>query len=96
LEPYFIHLLFERGLSVKPVMLVYLIAGMTDAIVETPGLLLHAYQHYGVQPYTFLKFPYWWAFINGASFMTIGFFIWYSEPRLKGWRRALFLVPPSG
>jgi len=97
LEPYFIYLLFKRGLNVKQVMLVYLIAGMTDAIMETPGLLLHVYQYYGVQPYTFLKFPYWWAFINGASFMTIGFFIWYLEPRLKGWGRALFLVlPPIG
>ena len=78
-------------------MLVYLIAGLTDAIMETPGLLMHVYQYYGVQPYTFLRFPYWWAFINGASFMTIGFFIWYLEPRLKGWGRALFLVlPPIG
>jgi hypothetical protein len=97
LEPYFIYELFKRGLSVKQVMLVYLIAGTTDAIMETPGLLLHVYQYYGVQPYTFLEFPYWWAFINGASFMTIGFFIWYLEPRLKGWGRALFLVlPPVG
>ena len=97
LEPYFIYLLFKRGLNVRQVLLVYLIAGLSDAIMETPGLLMHVYQYYGVQPYTFLKFPYWFAFINGASFMTIGFFIWYLEPRLKGWRRALFLVlPPVG
>jgi hypothetical protein len=97
LEPYFIYLLFKRGLNVKQVMLVYLIAGLSDALMETPGLLMHVYQYYGVQPYTFLKFPYWFAFINGGSFMTIGFFIWYLEPRLKGWGRALFLVlPPVG
>jgi hypothetical protein len=43
LEPYFIYLLFKRGPSVKQVMLVDLIAGMTDAIMETPGLLLHVH-----------------------------------------------------
>jgi hypothetical protein len=97
LEPYFIYLLFKRGVTVKQVMLIYLAGGLSDAIMETPGLLMHVYQYYGVQPYTFLKFPYWWAFINGASFMTIGFFIWYLEPRLKSWGRALFLVlPPIG
>jgi hypothetical protein len=97
LEPYFIYLLFKRGVTVKQVMFIYLIAALSDAIMETPGLLMHVYQYYGVQPYTFLSFPYWWAFINGASFMTIGFFIWYLEPRLKGWSRALFLVlPPIG
>lgn len=97
LEPYFIYLLFKRGVTVKQVMFMYVIAGMTDAVLETPGLLLNVYEYYGVQPYKFLEFPYWWAFINGASFMTIGFFIWYLEPRLKGWRRALFLVlPPIG
>ena len=97
LEPYFIYQLFKRGVTVKQVMLIYVAAGLSDALMETPGLLLHVYEYYGVQPYTFLGFPYWWAFINGASFMTIGFFIWYLEPRLKGWHRALFLViPPCG
>ncbi|CQD20150.1 hypothetical protein BN1232_04807 [Mycobacterium lentiflavum] len=97
LEPYFIYLLFRRGVTVKQVMFIYLIAGLTDAVMETPGLLLHVYEYYGIQPYTFLSFPYWYAAINGASFMTIGFFIWYLEPRLEGWRRALFLVvPPIG
>ena len=97
LEPYFIYLLFKRGVTVKQVMFIYLIAGLSDAIMETPGLLMHVYQYYGVQPYTFLSFPYWWAFINGASFMTIGFFVWYLQPRLKGFSRALFLVlPPIG
>jgi hypothetical protein len=97
LEPYFIYLLFKRGVTVKQVMYIYLAGALSDAIMETPGLLMHVYQYYGVQPYTFLSFPYWWASINGASFMTIGFFIWYLEPRLKGWARALFLVlPPIG
>ena len=97
LEPYFIYLLFKRGVTVKQVMYIYLIAAMTDAVMETPGLLMHVYQYYGVQPFTFLAFPYWYASINGASFMTIALFIWFLEPRLKGWHRALFLVvPPIG
>jgi hypothetical protein len=97
LEPYFIYLLYKRGVTVKQVMLIFLIAMLTDVILETPGLNLHIYQYYGVQPYTFLAFPYWWAFINAAAFMTIALFVWYLEPRLTGWSRALFLVlPPIG
>jgi hypothetical protein len=61
------------------------------------GAPFGADHYYGVQPYRFLESPYWWACINGASFVTIGFFVWYLEPRLKGWGRALFLVlPPIG
>ncbi len=97
LEPYFIYLLFKRGVTVKQVMFMYLVSGLSDAIMETPGLLMHAYKYYGVQPYTFLGFPYWWAFINGAGFMTVGYLIYHFEPKLKGWARALFLViPPCG
>ncbi|WP_422262965.1 hypothetical protein [Mycobacterium sp.] len=97
LEPYFIYLLFKRGVTVKQVMYIYLIAALTDAVMETPGLLMHVYQYYGVQPFTLLSFPYWYAAINGASFMTIAFFIWFLESRLNGWHRALFLVlPPIG
>jgi hypothetical protein len=97
LEPYFIYLLFKRGVTVKQVMYIYLIAGFTDVLLETPGLNLNVYEYYGVQPYTFLDFPYWWAFINGAGFMTVAYLIYHFEPKLKGYQRALFLViPPMG
>ena len=97
LEPYFWYLVFKRGVTVKQTFLVFAVAGLTDAIMETPGLNLHVYEYYGVQPFTLLKFPYWWAFLNGLSFVLIGALIWYLEPRLKGWSRAWFLiVPPCG
>ncbi|GAA4736842.1 hypothetical protein GCM10023199_12750 [Actinomycetospora chibensis] len=94
LEPYFVYLVLKRGVTVKQLFMVYAVCGLTDAVMETPGLLLNVYEYYGVQPYSFLKFPYWWGFLNGLCFLTIGFVIWYLEPRLKGFQRAWFLVIP--
>lgn len=97
LEAYFWSRLFRQGMTVRQVFLAFAVAGLSDAAMETPGLLLHVYEYYGVQPYRFLGFPYWWAFVNGAGFITIGFLVWYLEPKLKGWYRAGFLfVGPFG
>ena len=50
-----------------------------------------------VQPFSFLNFPYWWGFINGGSFVTIGAMLAYAVPRLKGAHKLwLLLVAPSG
>jgi hypothetical protein len=65
--------------------------------METVGLNLHVYEYYGLQPYTLLKFPYWWGFINGASFFTIGFMLWFLVPRLKGAQKLWLLgISPMG
>lgn len=97
MEPYLIYRVLKKGVTVRQLFALYLLAGLSDAVLETPGLNLHIYQYYGTQPYTLLHFPYWWAFANGASFMTIGFFVWFLEPRLTGRKRLwLFLVAPVG
>lgn len=98
LESYFIYLVFKHGVTVRQIMLmVFPIAIMTDAVMETIGLNLGVYEYYGYQPYTFLKFPYWWGFINAASFITVALLIWYLEPRLKGAQRLwMLLTAPSG
>ncbi|MBN9735647.1 MULTISPECIES: hypothetical protein [unclassified Pseudonocardia] len=98
LESYFIYVVFKHGVTVRQIMLmVFPIAIMTDAVMETIGLNLGVYEYYGYQPYSFLLFPYWWGFINAASFVTVALLIWYLEPLLKGWNRlAMLLVAPTG
>lgn len=97
LESYFSYFMLKKGITVRQCFVVFAVGGLTDAIMETIGLNLHVYEYYGVQPYSLFKFPYWWGFINGASFFTCGFLLWYLVPRLQGLRKLwLLLVSPTG
>lgn len=97
LEPYFWSRVFGQGVTVRQVFMVYAAASLSDVVLETPAVLLHAWDYYGVQPYRILDFPWWWSFINGLGFVTIGAIIWYLDPLLKGAQRLWFvLVPVSG
>jgi hypothetical protein len=70
---------------------------ITDAVMETVGINLRFYEYYGTQPFRFLGFPYWWGFINAASFVTVGAILAYAAPRLKGAHKLwLLLVAPLG
>jgi hypothetical protein len=97
LESYFCYYMLRRGITVNQCVMVWAVGGVTDAIMETVGLNLHIYEYYGLQPYTLFRFPYWWGFINGASFFTIGFMLWFLVPRLQGARKLwLLAVSPAG
>jgi hypothetical protein len=75
-------------------MLLAMGAGL-DALMETIGINLGVYKYYGIQPFEFLNFPYWWAFINGSSFVAVGSLLAYFVPRLRGGRKWLLLMVPS-
>jgi hypothetical protein len=67
----------------------------TDALMETIGINLGVYTYYGVQPFKFLNFPYWWAFINSASFVAVGSILAYGVPRLQGPKKWVLVMAPS-
>ena len=69
---------------------------ITDAVMETIGINLGVYRYYGVQPFEFLGFPYWWGFINGGSFVTIGAILAFAVPRLQVPQTADSAVAPFG
>jgi hypothetical protein len=97
LESYFCYYMLKKGVTVNQCVMVWAVGGVTDAIMETVGLNLNIYEYYGLQPYTLFKFPYWWGFINGASFFTIGFMLWFLVPRLQGIKRLWLLgISPMG
>jgi hypothetical protein len=97
LEAYFCYFVIRNGAHAKHFVMLLGLGIVTDAIMETIGINLGTYLYYGVQPFTFLNFPYWWGFINGGSFVTIGAILAFAVPRLKGAQQLLLLlVAPFG
>lgn len=91
LEAYFCYFVIRNGAHAKHFVMLLGMGIITDAIMETIGINLGTYLYYGVQPFSFLHFPYWWGFINGGSFVTIGAILAFVVPRLKGAQKLLLL-----
>jgi hypothetical protein len=97
LEAYFCYFVIRNGAHAHHFIMLLGMGILTDAVMETIGINLGVYTYYGVQPYEFLNFPYWWGFINGGSFVTIGAILAFAVPRLKGAQKLwLLLVAPMG
>jgi hypothetical protein len=97
LEAYFCYFVIRNGAHVQHFIMLLAVGILTDALMETIGINLGTYLYYGVQPFEFLRFPYWWGFINGGSFVTIGAILAFAVPRLKGAQKLLLLlVAPFG
>lgn len=92
LEAYFCYFVIRNGAHAIHFVMLLGMGIITDAVMETIGLNLGIYEYYGVQPFKFLEFPYWWGFINGASFVTVGAILAYAVPRLKGAQQLLLLL----
>jgi hypothetical protein len=95
LESYFCYFVIRNGAHAKHFVLLLGMGIITDAVMETIGINLGTYTYYGVQPFKFLNFPYWWGFINGGSFVTVGAILAFAVPRLKGAQKLwlLFSAP---
>lgn len=97
LEAYFCYFVIRNGAHLRHFLMLLGMGVITDAIMETVGINLGVYLYYGVQPFSFLKFPYWWGFINGASFVTVGAILAYAVPRLHGSQKLWsVLAAPTG
>jgi len=88
LEAYWVYTIIQRGVTVKQFFLMFAAIGVSDAIMEHPGVIMGVYEYYGSQPFEFYKFPFYWSFTNGAAIATIGVLFHYVWPILKekgGW-----------
>ncbi|NGX10036.1 hypothetical protein [Mycobacteroides franklinii] len=92
LESYFCYFVIRNGAHQNVFFMLLGLGIATDALMETIGINLGVYLYYGVQPFEFFGFPYWWGFINGGSFVTVGAVLAYAVPRLKGARKLLLLL----
>lgn len=94
LESYWIWMVIQRGIDVKRFFMLFAAVGVSDAIMEHPGLILNTYEYYGPQPLKFYKFPFYWSFTNAVAICTIAVVVHYVWPmvREKGWKQ-LAIIP---
>jgi hypothetical protein len=87
LEAYWIYTMIQRGINQKQFMLMFAACGISDAIMEHPGIAMHAYEYYGNQPFKDGLFPFYWSFTNGVAICTIAVLIHFTWPvvKNKGW-----------
>lgn len=92
LESYFCYFVIRNGAHRNVFFMLLGLGIATDALMESIGINLGVYLYYGVQPFKFLGFPYWWGFINGGSFVTVGAVLAFAVPRLRGAQKLLLLL----
>jgi hypothetical protein len=89
LEAYWVFTMIQRGVNKKQFMFMFAACGISDAIMEHPGIAMHAYEYYGNQPFKDGLFPFYWSFTNGAAIVTIGVLLHFLWPHVKakGWMK---------
>ncbi|MFA6576640.1 MAG: hypothetical protein WCS84_14555 [Nocardioides sp.] len=94
LESYWIWSIIQKGINKRAFFLMFAASGVSDAIMEHPGVMMNVYEYYGTQPFEFYKFPFYWSFTNGAAICTIAVLLHYVWPKVKdGGIKQLWVVP---
>ncbi|MBH0776718.1 hypothetical protein [Nocardia bovistercoris] len=94
LEAYWIWMIIQRGIDVKRFFLMFAAVGISDAVMEHPGVIMGVYEYYGTQPLEFYKFPFYWSFTNGVAICTIAVLVHYVWPLVKdNGRQQLWIIP---
>jgi hypothetical protein len=96
LEAYWIYTMIQRGITKRQFGLMAIAVGLSDAIMEHPGLAMHTYQYYGNQPFKDGLFPWYWSFTNTVAICTIAILVHFLWPRLKGRGWLVAAVLPLG
>jgi hypothetical protein len=89
---YLAYRVYSTGVTKKGLFQVYLIDVFVNIFLESPGVLMGAYQYYGPQPLNFWGLPLWWVCVNPVMPMTAGALIYRLSPHLPSWRLALVIA----
>ncbi|MGU3650734.1 hypothetical protein [Mycolicibacterium sp. A43C] len=89
---YLAYRLFATGITKKGLFQLYLIDVFINIWLESPGVLMGAYEYYGPQPLNFWGLPLWWVCVNPIMPMVAGAMIYRLAPHLPGWRLALVIA----
>ena len=84
--------IYSTGITRKGMFQLYLIDVFINIWLESPGVLMGAYEYYGHQPLNFWGLPLWWVCVNPLMPMTAGALIYKMKPHLPGWRLALVIA----
>lgn len=96
LESYWIWSIIQKGINKRAFFLMFAASGVSDAIMEHPGVIMKVYEYYGTQPFEFYKFPFYWSFTNGAAICTIAVLLHFVWPRVQGQGLKMLWVVPLG
>lgn len=88
---YLAYRVFSNGITVSGLFQLYLMDVFINIGLESPGVLMGAYEYYGPQPVNFWGLPLWWVFVNPIMPLTAGALIYRLKPYLPGWRIALVI-----
>lgn len=89
---YLAYRVYSTGVTRKGLFQLYLIDVFINIWLESPGVLLGAYEYYGHQPLNFWGLPLWWVCVNPVMPMTAGALIYRLSPHLPAWRLALVIA----
>lgn len=89
---YVAYRLFAAGITKKGLFTLYLVDVFVNIWLESPGVLMGAYEYYGPQPLNFWGLPLWWVLMNPLMPILGGALIYRLEPHLRGWK-ILGVVP---
>lgn len=89
---YLAYRIYSTGVTRKAVFQLYVIDVFINIWLESPGVLMGAYEYYGPQPLNFWGLPLWWVCVNPVMPMTAGALIYCLSPHLPGWRLAMVIA----
>lgn len=89
---YLAYRIFSNGITKKALFLLYVMDACINIFLESPGVIMGAYEYYGPQPLNFWGLPLWWVCVNPLMPMIIGALIYRLEPHLPGWK-ILAIIP---
>ena len=92
---YLAYRVYQNGITTKQLFMLYALDACINIGLESPGVLMGAYEYYGPQPLNFWGLPLWWVTVNPVMPMLIGAVIYRLSPYLTGWRvLAIAMVIP--
>ncbi|WP_354698938.1 hypothetical protein DSM112329_04637 [Paraconexibacter sp. AEG42_29] len=94
---YLAYRIFSNGITKKALFLLYAMDACINIFLESPGVLMGAYEYYGPQPLNFWGLPLWWVMVNPLMPMIIGALIYRLKPYMPGWKIVAIvpLIPMS-
>ena len=89
---YLAYRIFTNGITVKGLFGLYVMDVCINIVLESPGVLMGAYEYYGPQPLNFWGLPLWWVCVNPVMPLVAGALIYRLKPFLPGWRIGLVVL----
>jgi hypothetical protein len=83
---YIAYRLYAAGITRRGMFALYLTDVFVNIFLESPGVLMGAYEYYGPQPLNFWGLPLWWTLMNPLMPMIAGALIYKYKEHLTGWR----------